>query len=108
MARFVSAYLPAFGVGAPAKLTAEQTAAALPHRAALVPPRPDPRRDLRCEDHARTPDARNGREGAWDYLCTYIRRPDTGPERVQVGVRVDHHAIKEMSQEYALDAPHVR
>ena len=96
----------AFGLG-PRKLTAEQTARELPSRLYFVP-RNHPGRDVRCEEHSRTSDASSGRAGAWDYICTFVARPDVSQQRLKVGVRVGHEHITDVSSPYELDVPYVR
>jgi hypothetical protein len=100
------AYLPAYGIGRPAKMTAEGAAAALPAR--LYWARPDAHSDIRCQAHRETSDWKPERAGAWDYICTFGPRPGTNPERVKVGVRVRGDAIVDVSSPYSLDAPYVR
>lgn len=96
----------ALGLG-PRKLTAEQTASLLPGRLYFGPPN-DPRRDIRCEDHARTSDAADGRTGAWDYICTFAPDPNATQRRVKVGVRVGHERITDVSSQHELDARYVK
>jgi hypothetical protein len=96
----------AFGI-VPRKMTAEQTAAALPARLPWAP-QSDPRRDVRCEEHSRTSDWSPGRAGAWDYICTFVPRPEVSQQRLKVGVRVRHDAITDVSSEYVLEARYVK
>ena len=96
----------AFGI-LPRKLTAERTAAALPARLYWAPQN-DPRRDVRCEEHSRTSDSSSGRTGAWDYICTFVPRPEVSQKRLKVGVRVRHDAITDVSTQYELDAGYVK
>jgi hypothetical protein len=106
LVKFAYAQRAAFGI-LPRKLTAEQTAAALPARLYWAPPN-DPRRDVRCEEHSRTSDSSSGRTGAWDYICTFVPRPEVSQKRLKVGVRVRHDAITDVSTQYELDAGYVK
>jgi hypothetical protein len=97
--------LPAFGIGAPRKLSAADTAEALKSR--LFGPPYDPRRDLRCEEHSKTSDATPERIGAWDYICTFGLQPISS-KRMKVGVRVTDKGIETISQRYELTEPYVK
>ena len=103
LVKFAYAQLPVLGINRPAKLTAEQTAAALPARLAYRAID-----DLRCVEHSRTTDASPGRAGAWDYVCTFVRQPPWNQQRFKVGVRVDHDTITDVSQLYDLEARYIK
>lgn len=92
------------GLG-PRKLSAEETARLLPAR--LYFPNAA-RGDLRCEDHARTPDAADGRTGAWDFICTFAPDPNATHRRLKVGVRVGPERITDVSSPHELDAKYVK
>jgi hypothetical protein len=104
--RFAFAQLPAFGIG-PRQMTAEQTAAALPARLYWLR-RDDPRRDVRCEEHSRTSDWSPARNGAWDYICTFVPQPEVSQKRNKVGVRVGREGITFVSSSYELETRYVK
>jgi hypothetical protein len=95
--------LPLFGINRPDKMTAEETAAALPRRLSwrLV-------KDIRCEEHKRTTDWTPERTGAWDYVCTFVAQQKSGPKGLKVGVRVGHETITELSPYYDLEARYIK
>jgi len=105
LARFAFTQLPALGLAR--KMTAEETAAALPSRLSWLP-RNDAGRDIRCDEHRQTSDWSPERAGAWDYICTFAPQPRVSQKRVKVGVRVNHEGIAEMSAVYDLDARYVK
>jgi hypothetical protein len=106
LAKFAVAQRAAFGI-VPRKMTAEETAAALPARLYWAPQN-DPRRDVRCEEHSSTSDSSHGRAGAWDYICTFVPRPEVSQKRFKVGVRIGHERITDVSSPYELEARYVR
>ena len=104
LARGARRFLPLWGIGRPSKLPAQQTTVAF---ARYVGVKPDSARDLQCVDHTETSDAK-GRTGAWDYVCTFVADPSSGPRRVKYGVRVDDKRITRVSQRYELEARYIR
>lgn len=99
--------LPASGIKRPAKLTAEETAAALPKHLPLRPV-DESARDIRCVEQSQTGDASRPRAGAWDYVCTFVAQPKTSSARLKVGVRVGSEGITCVSLPYGLKARHIR
>jgi hypothetical protein len=99
--------LPLFGINRPAKMTAIETAAALPRRLGWARATA-PELDVRCEEHERTTDWTPERKGAWDYVCTFAPPPKSSPKRFKVGVRVGHDTITDVSQPYELDARYIK
>lgn len=105
--RFAISRLPAFGINRPSKMTAEETAAALPRRMPWKPAN-DPARDVRCEQYGKARDGSRGRTGGWDYVCTFVAQPKSSQARLKVGVLVGHDAIKLVSPPHELEAPRIR
>jgi hypothetical protein len=101
--KFAYAQLPVLGINRPAKLTAEETAAALPARLQWRTVR-----DLRCEAHRQSTDWSPGRNGAWDYICTFVPQLVPHPRPLKVGVRVSHESITDISSSYELEARYVK
>ena len=99
--------LPLFGINRPAKMTADETAAALPRRLGWAPAK-TPQLDVRCEEHKRTTDWTPERNGAWDYVCTFSQPSTVSPKRLKLGVRVGHDTITDVSQPYELDALYLK
>jgi hypothetical protein len=88
-------------------MRAEETAAALPRRLGWAPAKA-PELDVRCQEHQRTTDWTQQRNGAWDYVCTFAPPQKSSPKRFKLGVRVAHDTITEVSQPYELDAPVIK
>jgi hypothetical protein len=64
-------------------------------------------RDVRCADNSQTPDAEDWRSADWDYVCTFIRDPQSSETWYKVGVRVGSKEITRVSRVYELDARYI-
>ena len=70
-------------------------------------PKDVPGRDIRCADDNQPADAEDWRNADWDYVCTFIRDPQTSSKRYKVGVRVGDKEITRVSRLYELDARYI-
>lgn len=108
MVRAAGPHFPLFFSPLAPRMDAEETAAALTRRLSRFQKR-SPGTDARCEPHAQTSDWSAARDGAWDFICTYVDQPQSyRPARVKVGVRVGADAIVHVSSPHPLETHYVR